>query len=440
MVRKDRVCSGGILIYVEQHLNYRRIPELELPSIEAIFIKLQFSNGNILVGFIYRPPNNNLVNYSEWPLIMDNLLDKVNNTCNKVILLGDFNIDLLPTAVEKTSWINTFQSYYLNQLIDEPTRITSHSKTLLDHIYVSEDVNVSKSGLLSWAISDHNPIYITINKSNYVTNHDKLKNKHKTIRYRKLADVDINTLGPCILDTLNFIDNSKDTNVNDLTSSWTCRVLSILDTHWPVRTKRIKKEHQPGWLTADIRKLMKERDTFKSGKSLVKYKELRNKCKKEIKKAKSKYYINLIETNKNNQNIISKIFQDLGSKIKHRKTINKLPVDGNDIDSQESIGNELNQHFTTLIDKLIGQNGNERPNFTILAIFVNAKLSPGTDYNIPPISHEFVFKFISSLKSSKATGLDGTSAKYLKMFAPYITVSVVKLCNVSIVEGQFPDS
>ena len=181
---------------------------------------------------------------------------------------------------------------------------------------------------------------------------------------------------------------------------------------------------------------MKERDTFKSSKSFVKYKELRNKCKKEIKKAKSKYYINLIETNKNNQ----KFFQDLGSKIKSRKTINKLTVDGSAIDSRKSIGNELNQHFTTLIDKLIGQNENERQNFTILENFVNAKLLPGIDYNIPPISHAFVFKFLSSLKSSKAAGLDGISAKYLKMFAPYITDSIVKLCNVSIAERQFPDS
>ena len=213
VVRKDRICSGGggILIYVKQHLNYGRIPELELPNIEAIFIEPQFRNGNILVGFIYRPPNYNLVNYhhmiyfnySEWLIVMDNLLHKINNTYNKVILLADFNIDLLPAAVQKTSWINTFQSYYLNQLIDEPTRITSHSKTLLNHIYVSEDVDVSKSGLLSWAISDHNPIYITFNKSNYVTNHDNIKNKHKTISYRKLADVDINTLGPCIPDKLN---------------------------------------------------------------------------------------------------------------------------------------------------------------------------------------------------------------------------------------------
>ena len=93
-----------------------------------------------------------------------------------------------------------------------------------------------------------------------------------------------------------------------------------------------------------------------------------------------------------------------------------------------------------MIDKLIGQNENERPNFTILENFVNAKLLPGTVYNIPPISHAFVFKFLSSLKSSKATGLDGISAKYLKMFAPYITDSMVKLCNVSIAEGQFPDS
>ena len=85
VVRKDRICSGGILIYVKQHLNYRRIPELELPNIEAIFIELQFSNGNILVGLIYRPPNNNLVNYSEWLIIMDNLLDKINNTYNNFI-------------------------------------------------------------------------------------------------------------------------------------------------------------------------------------------------------------------------------------------------------------------------------------------------------------------------------------------------------------------
>ena len=93
-----------------------------------------------------------------------------------------------------------------------------------------------------------------------------------------------------------------------------------------------------------------------------------------------------------------------------------------------------------MIDKLIGQNENERPNFTILENCVNAKLLPGTDYNIPPISHAFVFKFLSSLKFSKATGLGGISAKYLKMLTPYITDSIVKLCNVSIAEGQFPDS
>ena len=86
VVRKDRICSGGggILIYVKQHLNYRWILGSEEPNIEDIFIELQFSNRNILVGFIYRPPNNNLVNYSEWLIIMDNLLDKVNNTYNKV--------------------------------------------------------------------------------------------------------------------------------------------------------------------------------------------------------------------------------------------------------------------------------------------------------------------------------------------------------------------
>ena len=75
------------------------------------------------------------------------LLDKVKNTYNKLILLGDFNIDLLPTALQKTSWINTFQRYYLTQLtvygndIDSPESIgnelnqnfTTVINELIDH-------------------------------------------------------------------------------------------------------------------------------------------------------------------------------------------------------------------------------------------------------------------------------------------------------------------
>ena len=133
-------------MYLKEHLVYKRRIDLEMLNIETLFVELQFSNGNFLVGFVYRPPNNNLVHYSEWLHCMDILLEKCHNENKRFILLGDFNIDLVSTVCQRNSWINTFQNYNLTQIIKEPTRITSESKTLIDHIYVSDDVNVSNSG------------------------------------------------------------------------------------------------------------------------------------------------------------------------------------------------------------------------------------------------------------------------------------------------------
>ncbi|MCB4745227.1 MAG: hypothetical protein LGB07_06220, partial [Sulfurovum sp.] len=47
-----------------------------------------------------------------------------------VILLGDFNINLLKPSIR---WSQLYENFILHQLIDKPTRITTSSKTLIDH-------------------------------------------------------------------------------------------------------------------------------------------------------------------------------------------------------------------------------------------------------------------------------------------------------------------
>ena len=56
---------------------------------------------------------------------------------------------------------------------------------------------------------------------------------------------------------------------------------------------------------------MKQGDLCKANKSDDNYKTLQNKCKKKIKEARSNHYVNLIETNKNDPKILTKIFQEL---------------------------------------------------------------------------------------------------------------------------------
>ena len=65
------------MLYLKDNLSSKRRTDLEIPNIETPVFELHFSNGNFLVGFVYRPPNSNLVHYSDWLKYMDILPDKM---------------------------------------------------------------------------------------------------------------------------------------------------------------------------------------------------------------------------------------------------------------------------------------------------------------------------------------------------------------------------
>ena len=69
--------------------------------------------------------------------------------------MGDFNVDLLANNAHVKPWLNLLENFQLHQLIDEPTRISSNSATLVDHVFTLSSakvraVNVPKIGPLSY--------------------------------------------------------------------------------------------------------------------------------------------------------------------------------------------------------------------------------------------------------------------------------------------------
>ncbi len=48
-------------------------------------------------------------------------------------------------------------------IITKPTRITDHTKMLIDHIYINKSIHQVKSGIAVFDISDHLPIFSIIN-------------------------------------------------------------------------------------------------------------------------------------------------------------------------------------------------------------------------------------------------------------------------------------
>ena len=132
---------------------------------ECSFIEMIYNNDKYLIGGIYRVPNTNI----------DCFLEKLNSiieplkSSHKLILLGDYNINLLKNDKYKNSFELSLQSNYLIPTILSATRVETKiknneevlSETLIDNIIINYNMKY-QSGIIDTTITDHYSIYIII--------------------------------------------------------------------------------------------------------------------------------------------------------------------------------------------------------------------------------------------------------------------------------------
>ena len=82
----------------------------------------------------------------------------------KLILLGDFNIDLLKYSIhqETTDFLDEMIIRNLIPHITSPTRVTHNTATLIDHIFSNIPTENVVSGTLRTDISDHYSNFIIL--------------------------------------------------------------------------------------------------------------------------------------------------------------------------------------------------------------------------------------------------------------------------------------
>ena len=91
-------------------------------------------------------------------------LNKVNKENKNIVLLGDFNINLLncDSLNSHSNFLDTLGSYQILPCITLPTRVTNHSSTLIDNIFASPTPFTSISGNIEIGISDHLPQFLLL--------------------------------------------------------------------------------------------------------------------------------------------------------------------------------------------------------------------------------------------------------------------------------------
>ena len=107
-----------------------------------------------MVGSIYRHHALSPQEFSN--LFLLPLLEKSSREGKLLVLLGDFNLNLLNSDDKNISdFIDILENYLLLPYISLPTRITNSSQTLIDNILISPHSCKSFSGNFVTGISDH---------------------------------------------------------------------------------------------------------------------------------------------------------------------------------------------------------------------------------------------------------------------------------------------
>lgn len=159
VVRNDRSRNGGgVCIYLRSSINYIVRKDLIPSELEAVCVEICKPHSRpFLVTTIYRPPNSP----NDFFLHFENLIKQTDDENKEIYILGDLNCDMLKhepdTPTKKVK--SLYELYQLSQLINEATRVTISSSTLIDHAVTNTPVNISDSGVIHTGISDHNLIF-----------------------------------------------------------------------------------------------------------------------------------------------------------------------------------------------------------------------------------------------------------------------------------------
>ena len=411
----------GMGIFIRNNIigHIKRRHDLESPEVESMWLELKQKSRATLIGFVYRNPASTYNWYDDFISMMD----KINKKDPNVLILGDFNIDLLMPQI---SWECTTSLFGLHQLIDEPTRITSSSATLIDHIYTNNLNMISDVHTSDIHISDHKPIFCKWSFKMPT----KSSKGHTTIQFRSMKhfnkDFFLNDLS-----NISFSNVLRIYSADEALTLWYDKFCPVLNKHAPLRQKRVKHPTLPRWLTQDIMHAMKIRNNLKKQNKFNEYKKQRNKVKSMVRAAKKVYFNTLVNENSDTTSLW-KAMNELTYKSRRNTAVSHCKFSSDD----------FNHHFTHIVDSIVTSNCDRfhhTQNENIkLEQFCKEKLLENASASIPCLTSDEVFQLISDLPNKKSMGLDNINSYFLKISLPYILESLTHIYNLCLKQNIFP--
>eukprot|EP00794_Sanderia_malayensis_P000906 gene906-209_t len=353
-------------------------------NIEAVWVELTNNSQKILIGNLYRHPKD-LAFYEKLQSTLEQILAKRKN----LAIVGDLNSDLLTRGKNENEkalgkkLMSVLNSFKLNNVISEATRITEHSRTLIDVFITSNKEKIKESGVIHYGISDRSIIY-AVHKM-------VLEKKHpliKTVRSFRNAD-------------------HKTLNRDMENAPWmVCQIFDDVDDQ------------------LDIKELMNQRfkalRTFKNTNKTedwFHYKYLRYAVTKALRQAETKYWDTCFRETTNAND-----FWTIFKKITKKDHLEKAEA--------------LNDFFTNIGAQLAKPFEDSSESDLDRHIY---RITPSIA-SIPPSSSGFISHNLSKLNPARATGDDNVSSRELKMVHGTVAQGLSSIINKFLDSTMYPSA
>ena len=456
LISMAKHCSAhsGLVIYLSNKYQHEVLNNIHEQSNlwDGQFIKISgmLHNRNIILGNIYRPPNDINENYKTFFDELIRILAILNKSKHEVIIAGDFNIDLLKvnTNMHAHEFFHTLIAQSFIPKITLPTRFSDLRCTLIDNFLckLSPAILDSSAAIFTNNISDHQ-LYILV-----------VPNLSNTIKVPKYTNIlwDANS-------TPNFkADISKanvfaklnpdiSANPNENYDILEKIIVHNINKHFPRRQVKFNKyKHKKNtWITKGILHSIKFRDNL--------YRELKKACpnsdiystikvnlrtynkilKRNVLLAKQMHYKIKFDKYKNDIKGTWGVIRDILNKTHSKKDYpEQFNLNGVHESNRIIIANNFNEYFTNIGEELASK-------------IIDPVGKSHTDYlhspcesrlNFTTVNENVVAKIIESLKTKSSCGDDGLSTKLLKEIKNEICSSITLIVNQMITTGIFPDS
>ena len=437
--------GGGILIYIRKEYVHS---VQKSDSFETMHLSLMLKDSTYNFLAAYKSPSQHSQEFVDY---LDNIISGINLN-DPLFIIGDLNMDLLPSNSNSNPLKDFITFNKFQNVIKEPTRERTRffkasgdetsSSTLIDILIHNKEL-VSATEVVPCPYSDHKFIIATIKT-------EKDKPESEIFWSRNLSESNINL----VEESLKNLDFSKIDELKTPNDKWVYLknlILTILDTHAPLKKVTLKPHNKFPWFDLELYRAKKARDTsyatatktnFESDWNI--YKEFR-KVFQKLNRSKLLAFFEKKGTKdfKNSKKFWE--FYKTSIKIRSDRAQSDAPL--LIIDNEEMVADpvelsNLFNNFFTSISSVSISNKDECVKFTE-ELFNKMKIENKLKTSLKGFSFHFasvdsVKQLIQEMEPS-SPGTSGISSKIMKLIPDTLAPIFTKIINSAISSCSIPE-